>query len=485
MITNKETFNQIINLQKEIIDQVFDLHEQTLYVEAFKSKKWVNFENCTFNCDQLVFQNIHEPELTLEFKNCTFNCSVSFSNCTFHTLEFRNTKVIKSLEIHKGPHEKCISQLNVLYFSNDSGIERPQLSTKFSIRTTNIGYISFQKISHVHGNFEFLGNTVGVKEDNISSFQDSTITNVLFGKNSFLSFTTFKRVKFNTTPEYSKPVGSAYEFPGFYTNTFEKILFTESNFIDVFQFNKCDFLSTTWFENCKNIDNSELKFLSCKFGKYSLFDNSKFNKIEILHSKFLEKASFENFETKYFKIHQVTFAEAAYFDDLNRNNNKVIENWDRKTIRAIKKELQKAENRIDFNRFRAFELAAHYEELDWKWNSGFVDKSILFASKVSTDFGNSWRKALRFTVIGGFAFYLLLYSIENRNISIDISNWDNWARFFSGFFRFLLITDFYNPLETDRIYLTNPFCWVILIFGKIVIAFGIYEMIQSFRKFKA
>jgi hypothetical protein len=56
---------------------------------------------------------------------------------------------------------------------------------------------------------------------------------------------------------------------------------------------------------------------------------------------------------------------------------------------------------------------------------------------------------------------------------------------FSGFFRFLLVTDFYNPLETERIYLTNPFSWLIFILGKIFIAFGIYEMIQSFRKFKA
>lgn len=35
---------------------------------------------------------------------------------------------------------------------------------------------------------------------------------------------------------------------------------------------------------------------------------------------------------------------------------------DRRTIRTIKQELQKAENRIDYNRFRAYELAAHYKE---------------------------------------------------------------------------------------------------------------------------
>lgn len=162
-----------------------------------------------------------------------------------------------------------------------------------------------------------------------------------------------------------------------------------------------------------------------------------------------------------------------------------IQKWDRKTLRAIKRELQRGENRIDFNRFRTYELAAHYQELDWKWNSGFIDKSILFLTKISTDFGNSWRKALRFTIVGGFLIYMFLYVIENRSFSIDILNWNNWERLLSGFFRFLLVTDFYNPLETDRIYLTNPFSWIILILGKTVIAFGIYEMVQSFRKFKA
>lgn len=123
--------------------------------------------------------------------------------------------------------------------------------------------------------------------------------------------------------------------------------------------------------------------------------------------------------------------------------------------------------------------------MDWKWNSGFIDKSTLFLTKISTDFGNSWRRALGFTLISGFSIYLLLYIFENIDYQIDILNLDNWARLFSGFFRFLLVTDFYNPLETDRVYLINPFSWLIFIFGKIVIAFGIYEMIQSFRKFKA
>jgi hypothetical protein len=202
----------------------------------------------------------------------------------------------------------------------------------------------------------------------------------------------------------------------------------------------------------------------------------------LIDTTFEERISFKETHFDIIKIDRTIFEKGALFDDIQI---KKIDDCDRRTIRAIKQELQKAENRIDFNRFRAYELAAHYMELDWKWNSGFIDKSILFVTKISTDFGNSWRKALRFTLVGGFSVYLILYSIENHNFQIDFLVWDNWERLFSGFFRFLLVTDFYSPLETDRIYLTNPLSWLFFIFGKILIAFGIYEMIQSFRKFKA
>lgn len=81
-----------------------------------------------------------------------------------------------------------------------------------------------------------------------------------YSKNSFFSFTTFKRVTFNAS-EYLKPAGSAFESPGFYKNTFSKVSFSEANFRSTFQFENCDFSSTTWFENCKNSNHSIVKFL--------------------------------------------------------------------------------------------------------------------------------------------------------------------------------------------------------------------------------
>ncbi|PJJ10440.1 hypothetical protein CLU83_3862 [Flavobacterium sp. 1] len=478
----REEFYQKLNEDINLTDRTINSDINILILENNIKLESFTFENCTFDCGVLEFRHIKKPRLELIFKNCTFNCEVKFSDCIFDSLTFRNTKILKCLEIYKGSSDDSIFQLNVLDFSNDSDIKKPELDTDFSIQKTNIDSILFQKINHVNGQFKFLGNTVGKKYINISSFQDSTISNVMFGTNSFSTFSIFKRVIFNSTPEYLKPSDSAFEFPGFYKNNFVKVSFSESNFMGKFQFENCDFLNTTWFENCKNLQNSELKFVACKFEKYSLFDNSKFNKIEILHSKFLEKASFENLEVNYFKIHQVSFFEAAYFDDLNRNNNKAIENWDIKTLRAIKRELQRTENRIDFNRFRAYELAAHYEELNYKEN--FKDVAILWATKWSSNYG-SWTWAFWFTLIIGFVFFTPFYILENIKLTLDLNNWED---FLYGYFRFFLITDFKNEyyIAGESVLKFNCFISLVpFIIGKIAVAFGIYEMIQSFRKFKA
>ena len=477
-------------LEKEDIfeDETFNLLGQTIKITTLSNS--ITFENCTFICNTLEFNNIKNPISGLLFTDCAFYCEVIFFECSFYKLAFLNTKHIKSLHL-SGKTDQHPLLLNTFDFQNSVPFsESPELTTDFCFQNIKIiDSFSFININHINGRFCFSSNVMG-EEDNkfhYVSFEDSIIFNPCFTENKFHLFTSFRNIIFKYFNNFE------FNYTYFQDSTFNKISFSKSNFIGVCAFERCDFLSTTWFEECKNLENSELKFVACEFKGFSLFNKSKINSLDIDRCTFDKSSSFTDSEFNTLKLFEVKFGGGAYFDEMKINkvldksylkdNSKILE-WKR-TLRAIKQELQKTENKIDFNRFRAYELAAHYNELDWKWNSGFIDKSILFATKISTDFGNSWRKALRFTIIGGFSIYLFLYIIENRNVSINISSWDNWARLFSGFFRFLLVTDFYNPLETDRIYLTNPFSWMILIFGKIVVAFGIYEMIQSFRKFKA
>ncbi len=425
------------------------------YIENFNQLKFIN---CTFNGD-LEIENLKNKFLKLTFKDCIFNGDISINDIDVDYLHFVNTKKINNIHID--------GSFNRFRFNNKD----IPLSGKIAIFASVLKELNLDNLFLKNGDLELVIN------DN----EEFDYTNF---------YSTFKNAKVDRWTSTNSFFGYSANFREIEIHTdlvfdnckFNKSIFYLANFARNTNFNNCKFYSYSGFEECKNLENTNLKISSCLFTSFPHFNSSEFNHLEIAHTTFERKVSFDSLIVNSLKLNQVTFLQGAYFDDIQIIK---INDCDRKTIRTIKQELQKAENRIDFNRFRAFELAAHYEELDWKWKSGFIDKSILFATKISTDFGNSWRKALRFTVIGGFMIYVILYIIENRDVSIEIFNWDNWARLLSGYFRFLLVTDFYNPLETDRIYLTNPFSWLILIFGKIVIAFGIYEMIQSFRKFKA
>jgi hypothetical protein len=161
----------------------------------------------------------------------------------------------------------------------------------------------------------------------------------------------------------------------------------------------------------------------------------------------------------------------------------------KRTLRLIKQELQKTDNKIDYNRFRAYELEAYYQELNAdKRNKLDKDRLILRATKLVTGFDHDWRKALCFILIVAFIFFSVFFISENFTKQFS---WSGIPQFIIGYFRFLLVTDFYNPLiQSGREYISNNgwnhiFSWFFFILGKIFIAFGIYEMIQAFRKFKA
>jgi hypothetical protein len=483
MITTMSDFYRRLEIEEVFEDETFNFLDQAIKITTLSNS--ITFENCTFICNSLEFCNIKNPILGLLFTNCTFYCKVDFSECSFDKLAFLDTKKINSLHIN-GKSEKDPFQLNTFDFQNSVPFkESPALNTDFCFQNiTIIDTFSFININHINGRFCFSSNKIGLEDNKFRylSFIDSSIFNPCFTENKFKIFSSFNNIIFKYLNNHE------YNYTYFHENQFNKVSFSESNFIGNCAFEKCDFLSTTWFEECKNLTNSKLRFVACEFKGFSLFNKSKINFLVIDRCTFDKSSSFTDAEFNTLKLFEVKFGGGAYFDEMKINkvldksylkakNEKILE-WKR-TLRAIKQELQKTENKIDFNRFRSYELAAHYKELSlWR---NFKDTSILWSTKWTTDFGLSWTRAFWFTILSGLFWYSILYRIENSGVF----NSEKVNEFFVGAFRFFLVTDFYNPLETDRVYLTNPLSWFVFILGKIVIAFGIYEMIQSFRKFKA
>ncbi|WP_035652954.1 pentapeptide repeat-containing protein [Flavobacterium sp. ASV13] len=428
----------------------------------------LTFDDCIFIGTHLEFEDVTVSDFYLGFFNCTFHVSIAIKDCSFNRLGFRDNKSSKYIDINGGHYKN-------FFFRNNDIQEKKEniLSGNISICNLIIDErIELDYLNHTNGEFDFSNNTLGTNDfeskNKIITFENSTFDTVKFDETNFIIQTTFERMEIKTN--------CAFHDCQFNKVDFTSIIIRKINFIN------SKFYKTSLFHYVRGNTSGRINFENCSFEQVVQFNGTKSSRFRLDDVEFKKIVSLQDTSFDIIFIDRTVFEKGALFDDIKIKN---IGDCQKRTIRTIKQELQKSENRIDYNRFRSYELAAHYNELNWNWNSGFIDKSILFLSKISTDFGNSWRKGLRFIIVVGFLFYLLLYIFENRNYILDLSNYENWERLISGFFRFLLITDFYNPLETDRIYLTNPFSWLIFILGKIFIAFGIYEMIQSFRKFKA
>ncbi|RXM41593.1 hypothetical protein [Flavobacterium sp. YO64] len=436
-------------------DSTINLKEDSSFNSLYyENLNQLRFVNCIFN-GNLEIENFQNKIFKLIFKDCTFNGDILITDVEIDYLHFLNTKKINDIHID--------GLFKRLKFNN----KQNPLSGKIDIFAIVLIELNFNDLFLEKGELNLMVNETEKDYDYqnfYSSFENAKVDNWINTRSYFPNFANFKEIQV-----FTKLI--------FNDCKFDKVVFASTDFGKSTSFNDCKFYAYTGFEECKNLNNSELKFISCKFEKYSFFDNSKFNKIEFSHSKFLEKASFENFETNNFKIHQVTFAGTAYFDDLNKTNNSVIEKWDRKTIRAIKRELVNTHNQIDYLRFKAYELNAYKKEKNKNWRDSF----ILFFNKHSNYFGLDWTKGFVFTGIIGLIFYLLYlctYAIVMKNTLYFPHTIED---FFVGYLKFLNpFSLFKSPIENAETYF---FPLLFFMIGKIFISYGIVQTVQAFRKF--
>lgn len=391
------------------------------------TKPEIRFLNCHFS-SSLNFTSAVIGELT--FGSCTYeNKRLGIYNCDIDELDITNFKFIGSEFFLSKSTIKHTDIENLIILDGILKIWNCDFEDFFSIANSQFKHIDFNH-SKFNKYFDFITNKTSEKKSS------QLFRSCEFGKSSF-----FKN-----------------SFP-------EKVDFIE-----------CNFLNSVNFSNLKIIT-SNLIFLSCIFEKHVHFNDTSLYKLVFESTKFNDILSFQSGVVNILEIDKTIFEKTAAFDELKILD---VKKCTRKTIRNIKLQLQKAENKIDYNRFRAYELSAYYTELKWfNWKDS-KDKFILAATWLSTGFEHSWRRALVFTIISGLLWYSGLYFLEYHGSY----NPEKINDFFTGAFRFFLITDFYSPFE-ERKYLTDAISWLPFVIGKIFIAFGIYEMIQAFRKFKA
>jgi len=468
-----------IDLKQELKADVNEFIGKTFsdpIVVSFTDLKKISrlvFKDCTFK-ETMIFEGIDDPGFYLTFHNCWFESDVRILRCEFKEIQISHIKNLTSIEIYAGIHDVIRISSNDEPISGDLNIDC-RIGDKLDCSNLN-----FSK-----GNFTLsLRNKITDSFDFTSSFKNATFYLCNFSNSYLGSDADFRNFTVITTAFFDQC-------------DFKKIHFSDANLgIDSY-FNDCKFHSFSGFENCTNIERTRLYYRSCLFKSFPHFNNSKFNHFEITHTTFLRKASFDGIEVNTLKLYQVSFHEEAFFDDISIHD---IGECDKTSLRTVKQELQKTENKIDFNRFRVYEFNAYRKDIrkkltlfqkDKKFFLFYITKEplrlqrdvfVLWISDIVSEYGTDWKKALKFTLFWGFVIYSIFFICENYSYPFD---WKNWQQFPIGLIRFFLVTDFYSPLAKDRVYLESFASWIPFIAGKIVIAFGIYEMIQSFRKFRA
>jgi hypothetical protein len=449
-----------------------------LNVDLEKVNLNFSFLNITFSGKTLRFYKSREAPLhIINFEKCTFLGDIHFANCNAQEINFKsNSFNCNSFKINNS---------RILNFS----IKDNNVFEKGTLEIDKCEFESFFEVEKIKvegsSNFKIKESTFNCSVSIIDCEINQTIITHCFFKEHF-DFFGNKSNHSNNSSFFNR---CEFNYSSFFKTKFNN----DTHFAD------CKFLNVTKFESAGDEIKTVLRFDDCEFLKQVSFNKSRIHKILFYNLKFYDIVSLQETYFDIVDIDRTIFEKQANFDDIQI---KQIYNCNRRTIRTIKLQLQKAENKIDYNKFRVHEFNAYRDDIKKNLKEFEKDKDhlnhrlrepiqlkrdafILWISDLVSEYGTDWKRALKFTFWSGLIIYITFYSIENYDHKLELSNWSNWTRLISGFFRFFLVTDFYNPLENDRIYLKNPLSWVIFIFGKIVIAFGIYEMIQSFRKFKA
>nr|WP_322623955.1 hypothetical protein [uncultured Flavobacterium sp.] len=467
-----------INSEEDFLNEIknTDIITNTIFefphVTVSGILKDLTFDNCIFKTKFLHLYNIDGQDNSITFRECDFEGRLEVSHTTLYSLSLENINSLERLYIH-GNNNATIGNFK---FKNEHDKNERPLDTRIEIQNYIFKSFEFFNVNHIGQHFKFFGNVIGLENKKFSferqTIGSSWITNAMFLNNSFFEDISFFRTVFLQNKE---KWDNYYHGTFFEGNTFCSVDFENTSFSESCIFLNCTFNGRINFPNANNYSVGNLSFNECKFNEHSDFQYTQVLQLSFYLCVFEKTVSFSDTIVESVYLTRNIFNKSAHFDDFTI---KKIKECGRTTLRTIKQELQKADNKIDYNRFRAYELAAYYREL--KFHKNFVDKTILGLTILFTGYNYNWFRALTVTVLTGMLFYSILYFIEFYRII----NPDNENNFTSGAFRFFLVTDFFSPF-LERKYLNNGYSWTVFVLGKIFIAFGIYEMIQAFRKFKA
>jgi hypothetical protein len=484
-----EEFYQLL-MSKSLVDiENYSIIDDDLTIDISITSPLIRISNCNFvgrlNIKDSRKTENPDIENAILFHQCSFE-NVILSKCYLDELRFSSVNSSGTIF--------SISESQIYEFSiHDSVIKNDVFAFHHNLIINEFHLVNVK--TH-KGAFNLRKNKFSTKQNTFyrQCFIDRCqFFNCDISDNDFGSELLFRNNSLTFENNYSQ---------NFFKNCiFNNASFYQTDLGDSTDFKLCTFTNTVLFDGIRNEIKTNLTFNSCNFKASTSFRKARIFRINFNHCIFENSTFFQDAYFDIIKLDNSIFEKNVFFDDVQI---KQIDKCDRRTIRNIKLHLQKQENKIDYNKFRVYEFEAYKKDITKQITSYNKDekhfvfrkrqikdfKRDLFILKITSffsEYGTDWKRALKCVMVFGFLIYATFYFSENYNRPFDLSY---TPQFLTGYFRFFLVTDFYNPLETEREYISNDgwnhlLSWLIFILGKIVIAFGIYEMIQAFRKFKA
>lgn len=450
-------------------DVVIDF-KKSREIDISKIRHTLTFINCKFIGKRIDFldsqpETIRIKKHNFKFENCEFLNEIYFKDCSVQSIEIRKiSKQMKSIFFASITADTIILESNKSIpddYVKTSKVHFHLCKIDFWLHLFHLQTIDYLLIS-------------GNEKINSVKIHDCNFNHVAIDNNEIERYFQFTSNLVKTL-DVSK-------------NSFENINFQKTNVWGDALFRNNAFSGTANFSHLYCDEHSLVSFRECEFHKYTYFNFSNFYNLEVDTSKFHDFASLQEITTHTLLLDRSVFEKPAFFDDL------VIEDYSscsKRTIRNIKQQLLRTDNKIDYDYFRSYELTSHKNELKQQLKDNDTidrkklrrDLSILRISHFYSNNGTDWFKSLKRTFIIGLIFYSLVFISLNYKNTFTPYNYENINNYFIGFFKFLLLTDFHNPLK-EKEYLSHALEWIPLILGKVLIGIGLYETIISFRKFR-
>jgi hypothetical protein len=256
------------------------------------------------------------------------------------------------------------------------------------------------------------------------------------------------------------------QFEVYYCENFKPTLFNRATFNQNVVFNKSKFHANVLF--------TDTMFFKSLIIKRTTFHNCglDLSQSDIYRNLIFFQTELNNFKTKYIKSSSPEFDNAITEKGVIPYQNK------RETFRIIKNQLIQQNNPIAAEKYLKLEKQAFLEEknIEAIFEDNVIktfkillsDYIILKLNKYSNNFKTSWLYGLAFTLIVALIFHLILSISESYRLN-EVKN----------FVSLINLTDF-DLLNKGR---SNIF-YITVFIAKLSLGFGIYQLIQAFRKFK-